>query len=261
MTAVDPGTRTTPPVPSDSPRQAPLTGICPYLAAADGAWRSSTVAREHRCGAVAPPALLAAEKQRRLCLTDDFVSCATYEAARAARPNGAERLGTLPRPLARTAPVVLDHGRISVTMPALRGDRLSGQGILIILLGLAFAAILLARLTGGGAPGLVADASPTPTAASSGVSASPTRGALATTRPSGSSEPSSEASSSPDVASAAPGTAEPTVPTQRTYKIKSGDTLIGIAAKFNTTPKAIAKLNDLTNPSALKVGQVLKIPD
>ena len=44
------------------------------------------------------------------------------------------------------------------------------------------------------------------------------------------------------------------------YKVKSGDTLVGIAAKFDTTPKAIAKLNGLTNPSALKVGQVLQIP-
>ena len=49
-------------------------------------------------------------------------------------------------------------------------------------------------------------------------------------------------------------------PGTRTYKIKSGDTLVGIAAKFGTTPKAIAKLNGLTNPAALKVGQTLKIP-
>jgi LysM repeat protein len=44
------------------------------------------------------------------------------------------------------------------------------------------------------------------------------------------------------------------------YKVKSGDTLIGIAAKFGTTPKAIAKLNGITNTANLKVGQVLKIP-
>jgi len=232
--------------------------MCPYLAAADGAWRSTTVAREHRCGAVAPPAMLAAEKQRRLCLTDEHVTCATYEAARMTRPNGSDRAATLPRPLARTTPVVLDHGRIAITMPALRGERLSGQAVLIVLLGLAFAAILLARLTGGGAPGALADTSPTP-GASGAVEASTNH--PATTRPTESAEASNEAGASPDAASEPPGTAEPSVAAGRTYKIKSGDTLVGIAAKFGTTSKAIAKLNGITNPSNLKVGQVLKIPD
>jgi LysM repeat protein len=36
--------------------------------------------------------------------------------------------------------------------------------------------------------------------------------------------------------------------------------MIGIAAKFGTTPKEIAALNGITDPSSLKVGQVLKIP-
>ncbi len=42
--------------------------------------------------------------------------------------------------------------------------------------------------------------------------------------------------------------------------MKAGDTLIGIAAKFGTTPKAIATLNGLDDLSSLKIGQVLKIP-
>ena len=46
----------------------------------------------------------------------------------------------------------------------------------------------------------------------------------------------------------------------QTYKVKAGDTLVGIAAKFGTTPKAIAKLNGITDPSSLHVGAVLKIP-
>jgi len=257
MTAVDPGTRITPPVPGDSPSDLANIGMCPYLAAADGAWRSTTVAREHRCGAVAPPAILAAEKQRRLCLTGEYVHCATFEAARSTRPNGSERAATLPRPLARTTPVVLDHGRISVTMPALRSDRFPGQAVLIVLLGIAFAAILLARLTGGAAPAALDQATPTP-GVSALVSGDPTR--LASSRPTGSAEPSSGSSPSAAAASDAPGSAQPSATGTRTYKIKTGDTLIGIAAKFNTTPKAIAKLNGLTNPSALKVGQVIQIP-
>src|SRR5688572_23524120 len=89
MTALEPQVRNLPTaVPAGSVTGRPVTRICPYLSAADGAWRSTTVAREHRCGAVAPPAPLATEKQRRLCLTPDYPSCATFEAARAARPIG-----------------------------------------------------------------------------------------------------------------------------------------------------------------------------
>jgi LysM repeat protein len=46
---------------------------------------------------------------------------------------------------------------------------------------------------------------------------------------------------------------------EQTYKVKSGDTLIGIAKQFHTTVKAIESANNLTSTS-IKVGQVLKIP-
>ena len=92
MTAVDPGTRPAPP--ACEPPVPTARPICPYLAAADGAWRSTTAAREHRCAAVTPPALLAAEKQRRLCLTADH---ATLRDLRG-RPRGA---ADRPRPRRR----------------------------------------------------------------------------------------------------------------------------------------------------------------
>ena len=152
-----------PPVPDAPTVRRSLTVLCPYLAASDGAWRSSTVAREHRCGAVSPPAPLAAEKQRRLCLTADHVACATFEAARASRPIAHDRAPTLPRPLARTTPVVLDHGRIVIGLPALRSERSTAQVALVILLAVAFAAIVLARLSSGGLAG-AADPSSTPVA-------------------------------------------------------------------------------------------------
>ena len=64
-----------------------IAGAWPRAGAYSGPVSEETaVAREHRCGAVAPPAPLATEKQRRLCLTPDYPSCATFEAARAARP-------------------------------------------------------------------------------------------------------------------------------------------------------------------------------
>jgi LysM repeat protein len=141
-----------------------------------------------------------------------------------------------------------------MTMPSLRNERLSGQAIVVILLGLAFAAILAARLTAGGAPAVVDGvSSPTP-AISSGASGHPP-----TSVPSGSAAPSTGSSSSPG-ASGAAGSSQPPAVGTRTYKVKSGDTLVGIAAKFGTTPKALSKLNGITNPSALKVGQILQIP-
>ncbi|HEY8818044.1 MAG TPA: LysM peptidoglycan-binding domain-containing protein [Candidatus Limnocylindrales bacterium] len=250
MTAVDPETRPSPPVVDDPGVDRTMARMCPYLAAADGGWRSSTAAREHRCGAVTPPAQLAAEKQRRLCLTADHVTCATYEAARAARPLAQGPAATLPRPLARTIPLVLDHGRIAVAIPALRTDRSTSQALLIVLLAIAFIAILFGRLTGGNdLAGATASTTPRATAAAStgGKSAAPT------SRPSATPVASA-------AASVAPATPRPSAPASRTYKVKSGDTLIGIAAKYGTTPKAIAKLNGISVSANLHVGQVLKIP-
>jgi LysM repeat protein len=259
MTAVDPEARAVPPPRvADRATVRPPTRICPYLAAADGAWRSATVEREHRCGAVAPPAPLAAEKQRRLCLTADYGTCSTFEAARAARPVAHLRPPTLPRPLARTTPLVLDHGRMFITVPALRTERSNGQALLVILMALAFAAIVVAKLTGGSAPAAVGNSSsPSATASAAGSSPAATvrRTAAPTAKPGGSAAPTTGSGS------AAPPTAgQSAAPAGRTYKVKAGDTIIGIAAKFGTTPQAITKLNGITDPSSLKVGQVLKIP-
>ena len=255
MTAVDPDARPLPPPGVEPSQPRSLTGICPYLAAVDGGWRSSGVARDHRCRAVAPPAPLAAEKQRRLCLTGDYPMCATFEAARAARPVAHDRLPVLPRPLARTAPVVLDHGRLSVGSPTLRADRTTVQIILIALLVIAFAAIVLARVASGDAAGALGSPSPAATTVpAGGASAGPASQAPVTTPSPGT---SGDPSSGPTGNTASPA---PDPSATQTYKVKSGDTLVGIAAKYGTTPRAIAELNGIANPASLKVGQVLKIP-
>lgn len=49
-------------------------------------------------------------------------------------------------------------------------------------------------------------------------------------------------------------------PTQRTYTVRSGDTLTSIARRFGVTVSAISSLNNLTNTNTIRVGQVLKIP-
>jgi LysM repeat protein len=45
----------------------------------------------------------------------------------------------------------------------------------------------------------------------------------------------------------------------KTYTVKAGDTLSGIAAKFGTTYQKIAKDNNIANPNLIYPGQVLVI--
>jgi LysM repeat protein len=51
-----------------------------------------------------------------------------------------------------------------------------------------------------------------------------------------------------------------TTPAAKKYRVKKGDTLIGIAAKFGITLKALQKANPKVKPQALKIGQILIIP-
>ena len=228
-----------------------LIGLCPYLMAADGGWRSSTAAREHRCTGVSPPAPLPAEKQRRLCLTPEHDTCATYVAVRAARSTTPGRAEVLSRPLTRTTPVVLDHGRMAVRLPALRDNRVVSQGLLVGVMGIAFAAIVLARQSGSN--GSVVDGSPTPVASVrplASPSASPRR--EPTVAPSPSVVP-------PAAPSAAPASPRPSAQSA-TYKVRSGDTLMVIAARFGTTAKVLIQLNAIKDPALLRIGQVLLLP-
>ena len=43
------------------------------------------------------------------------------------------------------------------------------------------------------------------------------------------------------------------------YTIKSGDTLSGIAAKYETTVNAIAQLNGIENPDLIIVGDTIRV--
>ncbi|MCC4332345.1 LysM peptidoglycan-binding domain-containing protein [Limosilactobacillus reuteri] len=50
-----------------------------------------------------------------------------------------------------------------------------------------------------------------------------------------------------------------TTTNSNTYTVKSGDTLSGIAGKFNTTYTQLAQLNHISNPNIIHVGQVLTL--
>lgn len=235
---------------------------CPYLLSANGAWRSSSVSRDHRCAAVAPAAPLALDKQRRLCLVSAHVSCATYEAALAARrERGMPSDGTAPVrwAVARTTPVVDVGVGLGAAVSGLLADRRAWQAIPAIVLAVALVAVALSGL-GRDEPLTGAVASSTPTLVPAPTRSPrptpvPTPHASATPAPTGTPAPTP----TPTVAPTPVATATP-APTARTsYRVKSGDTLYGIAGSFGTTVAVIMQLNGLTS-STLHVGQVLLIP-
>jgi len=243
-----------------SSEQAPSlvdAGACPFLVAADGAWRMTIPDRDHRCAAFVPATSLAPSKQARLCLTAGHLGCATYLAstkARAARtgaPEPAIRAGRWA--FARTTPVVEEIGGVRATLGALLADRRTWPAIPAVLL----ASLLVALGLSGswGQSPLTAVASVGPTASPTFV---PTAPPTAAPTPSPTLVPPTEAPTPPPTPTPRP-TRTP-APSFRTYTIVSGDTLSGIAHRFGTTVLALEQLNHITNPNALRVGQVLLIP-
>src|SRR5213593_2626920 len=226
--------------------------LCPYLLAADGGWRAATPSRDHRCTAVAPPAILATEKQRRLCLVAEHRDCATFVAAVAARDAAAGDIhGRGPRrAMPRTVPVVLDQGRLALAFPGMPA-RGVGQGGLVALMAVAFGALAVTRLTGG--PNLAPAPAGAPTAPAASVIGSSrpesTPEATAPEASPGSGPTRTLVPSDVDPTPSPRGTAEPTpAGGASTYRVKSGDTLSEIAAAHGTTWQEIAKLNGITDP-------------
>lgn len=57
-----------------------------------------------------------------------------------------------------------------------------------------------------------------------------------------------------------PVVAAPVTVGNKTHTVAKGDTLLGIARRYNCDSKALASVNGITNPNALKLGTVLRIP-
>jgi LysM repeat protein len=225
-------------------------GTCPYLTSSGGSWRMANPSRDHRCAAVDPPAAQPNDKQRRHCLSGDHVECALFRAARAARtatlaggsdPGLVGAADRRRRPLARTAPILLERPRLVDRAVRLQLERAPGQLALVGLMVVAFAIVALTRLSAGAGSTALTSPAASNAAVSQSPASLPTPTATPTVGPSG-------------LPSAGP---EPSFRT--TYKVKKDDTLLSIAHHFGTTAAKIKSLNGLTS-STLRIGQVLKIP-
>lgn len=263
-----------PPVPVDVRRGRPeLVRIaCPYLVAADGRWRGVQPTRDHRCGATLPMAEPALTKQRETCLTGRHASCATYVAARnleLAVPSGPGGRGFWPE--IRGTLVSLDPARGRIAgLPGPSG-KAGGQALLIGLMVLAFIVLVIARTTppssGSSGPSFAAvigasasidtSTGPATSGPSGTAAASPS---WSSQEPTAVTSPAPSIAPSPTVLATVKPTAMPIPADAVRYRVKSGDTLSSIAAKFNTTVKKLKVANGIAVGNIIRVGQVLIIP-
>jgi LysM repeat protein len=258
------------PTPRPAPPATPVAGEpdvsrvlrgCPFLLSEAGGWRLDSPSRDHRCAAFSPPAPLAPEKQARLCLTASHTTCATYLASLAARET---RLGRAPTNratrwgLARTTTVIEDPGGVRSRVLGVALDRRRWPAIPAFLL---VAALLLLAITGLRGVLPITGVAASPTAPPATELAVITQAPPLTLPPTGSVAPTAaNPTATPEPTPTAGPTPTPK-PTFRTYVVRSGDTLSGIANHFHTTVSAIVALNHISDPSKLSVGQVLKIPN
>ena len=163
------------------------------------------------------------------------------DSERSARPEaGSRRRGATPRPPVRGS----SDGS---------GRRVSPAGLAVaVVVVLGALAVVAARLPGG--PG-TSPASSAPALAAATAVASPVVSPLASAPASTSASPAPTATLV--VETPAP---TPTIVAAHTYRVKAGDTLSAIAARFGVSVDAIQQLNGIADPRLLQIGQVLKIP-
>jgi LysM repeat protein len=230
--------------------------VCPYLQVTVGQWRHATPSRDHRCGAEPVPVIVGLEAQRRLCLGEPR-DCERHRSADEARRALAPFLPS--RPIARTAPVVVERGRSAIGVPRVADRRTLSQAALAVLMVAAAAALIVARTGGsvGSLPGGVAGPSAN-AGAQTPSGTSPVPGATPSGTPAPRPTPTSNPSNGPTPSPNATPSSSPGV--TRTYRVRSGDTLSEIAARYGTTVQVLQALNGISNPSVIRPGQVLQVP-
>jgi hypothetical protein len=237
--------------------------VCPFLIAESGDWRLAVATREHRCAAVDPLASLTFEKQARLCLTAAHETCATYGAALAAREERTGGVIALEQAgrwsFALTTPLIEDVGGVRSRVGGILVDRRRWPLVPVVVL----VATLLALSFSGARNDRPVTAVAPPTQPGTGGNAPPvttfTAAPAITPAPTSTPAPTPTSTPAPTPSRTVAPTPKPT-PAYRTYTIKYGDTLSGIAARYHTTVLALERLNGITDPTLLRVGQVIKIP-
>ena len=147
------------------------------------------------------------------------------------------------------------HGRAGVVVSS---PRVGGQALLVALMLVAFVVLAITR-TGGPLGGSGAGGTPAPTPATRlPRPRSPRQPPTEVPTPLASVE--ATPSAGPSASAAVPSPTPSPSASPRTYKVRSGDTLAVIAAKFHTTVKAIVAANKITDPRTIHPGQVLVIP-
>ena len=230
------------PLPAPSDVVAAALTACPHLSSVDGPWHAVDPSRAHRCSLLAEgrPTL---ERQRLHCLGASHVECPTWlevhgSAGRPVRPGG----------FVETAPVVLEGPGLSLATEG--AARRLAAPVTVVVVGAALGALVLSR--GPLAPGTTGagdDGSPaTPIASAGPATVAPT--AAPTTG-----NPTPALSTRPTASPVATAAPRPS-----TYRVQPGDTLSAIAARYDTTVRELAALNGISNPSLIRVGQVLELP-
>ncbi|MGH2467908.1 MAG: LysM peptidoglycan-binding domain-containing protein [Candidatus Limnocylindrales bacterium] len=267
--------RVTDSTPRAPARMAPdgdaLDPICPYLLADEGGWRAARPMPEHRCMGQRPPASIELVRQRRLCLTATHVECPIYlaatqdrRAAMAAAGLRAERVAARRHvALTRPTPTALERpSAVPGPVAFLGGTRRAAEAALIAVMVLAAVILFAARFGGfglvGAGPAAPSNGSVAGAAATSIGSPRATPRPTQTIPPGPTPTPTAVPTLSPPPSPTT--SAAPSAAATRTYRVQSGDTLSGIAARFGTTVSALEHLNNITDPRSLRAGQVLTIP-
>ncbi len=236
--------------------------ICPFLTAGEGGWLAVRPSGEHRCSAVEPPAVLAGDKQRRLCLVAAHRDCPTYQAARATAGSSTRApLAAGGTPIERTTSILLDRPG---PVPAVVGPGRAtvGQLLLGVLLVAALAAVVYARVfvPAGVRPAATPNGPAASGRASAGavvsLSPAPTPSTVPTPAPTPRSTPAPTPRATPVPTPAA---TPPAITTQK-YVVRPGDTLWSVSVRFHTTVPTLQALNGLGSSTTIYSGQTLLVP-
>ena len=224
--------------------------VCPFLGALDdvGVLGEAVPAYEqrNRCTAYGPWQPLGQRQQELVCLTVAHQTCPRYVRGVRYGPAGPRRRGTLRSGLLVAVALV--------AVLALGSAVVLGGGLPLGALG--------ALIAGG--PAETPTPTPRPTAA-------PTPQPTASPSPEPTPTPTPEVTPSPEPTVGLPtpppgspyATLEPCPDGELCYhyKVRSGDTLFGIAQRFGTTVSAIRALNPaVADTNIIHVGQTLKLP-